>query len=210
MTTLRPFHLPGAGQAARAPWRSAAALCWEAGHRWRDDEHQLALQAWRQRVNCRETSAAGRLFDGAAALIGLLDDASFEGQGPMWLEAIAGADAADPVRLPMARNAGGLWQMDWSPLIAPLTDSGQSAGRRAAMFHASLAHGLLQQARAVRDELGVEHVGLTGGVFQNRLLTEQAVALLGADGFDVRLAERLPCNDAALSFGQLIEAGALQ
>ena len=78
------------------------------------------------------------------------------------------------------------------------------------MFHASLAHGLLRQARALREETGLRHVGLAGGVFQNRRLTEEALGLLAADGFDVRLAERLPCNDAALSFGQLVEAGARQ
>jgi hydrogenase maturation protein HypF len=208
VTTLRTFHLPAAAEAARAPWRSAAALCWEVGQPWREDQYGLALQAWRRRVNCRATSAVGRLFDGAAALVGLLDDASFEGQGPMWLEAIAEGADADPVPLPIAKNAGGLWELDWRPLIAPLSEPGRPACTRAAMFHASLAHGLLMQARAVRDEFGVRHVGLTGGVFQNRVLIEQAVALLGADGFDVRLSEQLPCNDAALSFGQLVEAGA--
>jgi hydrogenase maturation protein HypF len=208
VATLRPFRLVGAQLAARALWRSAAALCWEAGLAWRQEQYELLLQAWRRHVNCRTTSAAGRLFDGAAVLVGLLEEGSFEGQGPMWLEAAAENECADPLPLPVARNAAGLWEMDWRPLIAPLTDARQSTGRRAAMFHASLAGGLLAQARAIRAETGLRHIGLTGGVFQNRKLTEQGLRLLTDDGFDVRLAERLPCNDAALSFGQLVEAGA--
>lgn len=207
VTTLRPFQLPGSSQAGRAPWRSAAALCWEAGHAWRENQYGLVLQAWRRRLNCRQSSAVGRVFDAAAALTGLLDDTSFEGQGPMWLEAIAEGEEAPPIHLPVTKNADGLWEMDWAPLIPPLIDSGQPVSRRAAIMHASLAHALLTQARAVRNETGVHHIGLTGGVFQNRRLSEQAACLLRADGFDVRFAERLPCNDAALSFGQLVEAG---
>ena len=67
---------------------------------------------------------------------------------------------------------------------------------------------LLAQARAVRAEHGVSDLGLTGGVFQNRLLCERVIAGAGRDGFTVHLTERLPCNDAGLSFGQLIEASA--
>ena len=50
-------------------------------------------------------------------------------------------------------------------------------------------------------------VGLTGGVFQNRLLTEYATTLLRTEGFNVYLPERIPGNDAGISFGQIIEAG---
>jgi len=50
-------------------------------------------------------------------------------------------------------------------------------------------------------------LGLTGGVFQNRILSERILAAAPHEGFTVRLPERLPCNDAGLSFGQIIEAG---
>lgn len=207
VATLRPFRLPGGDKAARAPWRSAAGVSWEAGLPWRSGQYETAYHAWRRRLNCPQTSAAGRLFDAAAALVGLLDEASHEGQGPMWLEAAAQGGAASPIPLPLAKNAAGLWQLDWEPLIAFLSDAARPPARRAACFHSSLACGLLAQAIAVRAETGVRHIGLCGGVFQNRLLTEQVVALLEDEGFDVRLPERLPCNDGALSFGQLVEAG---
>jgi hydrogenase maturation protein HypF len=208
VTSLRPFRLPGGDRAAREPWRSAAALCWEIGRTWRGGEAEVLHRAWQQRLNCPQTSAAGRVFDAAAALVGLLDHASFEGQGPLWLEALAQRAAPAPIVLPLGRDAAGVWRLDWEPLVALLLDEALSATHRAAVFHASLARGLLEQARAVRRETAVRHVGLVGGVFQNRVLTDQVVALLRADGFDVRLAERLPCNDAALAFGQLVEAGA--
>lgn len=210
VTTLRPFFLPGGERAAREPWRSAAALCWEAGLAWRTNEHALVHQAWRRRINCPQTSSVGRLFDAAACMIGLLESASYEGQAPMWLESVAGAVSASAISLPLKKDAGGIWQLDWAPLLTMLRDSSLPVEIRAASFHASLAQALLAQARAVREEHGVCHVGLCGGVFQNRCLAEQAVSLLNRQGFDVFLPLCLPSNDAALAYGQLVEAGARQ
>jgi hydrogenase maturation protein HypF len=53
----------------------------------------------------------------------------------------------------------------------------------------------------------VTHIGLCGGVFQNRVLTERVIALLEADDFTVCLPETVPVNDAGISFGQIIEFG---
>ena len=75
-------------------------------------------------------------------------------------------------------------------------------------FHSSLAHTLLAQALAVRNETRVNCVGLAGGVFQNRVLTEHALQLLMGAGFEVFIPKALPLNDAAISFGQIIEARA--
>jgi hydrogenase maturation protein HypF len=79
---------------------------------------------------------------------------------------------------------------------------------RAEVFHASLAAAILQQAIAVRESHGDIRIGLSGGVFQNDVLTSQAVKLLRNSGFDVFVPEQLPCNDAALSFGQVAEIAA--
>jgi hydrogenase maturation protein HypF len=96
---------------------------------------------------------------------------------------------------------------DWEPLVAVMLDPASPASSRAAIFHASLAHVILQQARAIRSEHDVNTVSFSGGVFQNRVLTEHAMALLSDDGFDVHLPELIPVNDAGISFGQVIEYG---
>jgi hydrogenase maturation protein HypF len=206
--TLRPFYLPGGERAGREPWRSAAAVCWETGRDWSAPGEQTALlrHAWERRINTPQTTAAGRLFDAAAALTGICREASFEGQAPMLLEA-ACHGAADPVELPLRRSAAGLWIADWEPLLPVLLDDRLAPAGRAARFHASLARTILHQARCARDEHGIRRIGLSGGVFQNRLLTEQACALLAANGFQVHLPERIPVNDAGLSYGQVIEFG---
>jgi len=112
------------------------------------------------------------------------------------------------VSLPLSRDPMGIWRSDWAPLVQALLDDRRAAAVRAAMFHASLAQALCDQAIEVRKHSDVARVGLSGGVFQNCVLTERVRTLLNAAGFEVLIPERLPVNDAAISYGQLIEAAA--
>ena len=210
VASMRPFHLPGGEKAGREPWRSAAALCWEAGLEWNHlpADHALLFSAWQKRLNAPPSSAVGRLFDAAAALTGVNLHSSFEGQGPMWLEAASTGVTTDTAitTLPLV-HTDGIWRSDWAPLLRPLMNDALPLTARSAHFHASLARALLDQACKIRDKHGDFTVGLSGGVFQNRLLTEQALALLEQNGFDACLGLKVPCNDAGISFGQIIEYG---
>lgn len=207
VSSFRPFRLPGGDRASREPWRSALALCWESGQTWQACPRptELLRQAWQRALNCPWSSSVGRLFDAAAALLEIAETASFEGQAPMWLEA-ASQPGEGALTLPMSRCEDGLWRTDWEPLLPMLLERALSVGSRGGRFHASLALALAEQAERVRLQSGVTRVGLCGGVFQNRLLTEQVISLLKERGFSVFLNEQLPTNDAGLSFGQLIEA----
>lgn len=212
VASMRPFHLPGGDKAGREPWRSAAALCWALDQAWPGcpDQTSLVHQAWQKRIVCPQTSAVGRLFDAAAALAGGIHETSYEGQGPMQLEALSNGQRGELITLALNEDASGVWRSDWAPLIPHLLNEGIERPRRAADFHTSLAHCLLQQALRLRDVHGAMHVGLCGGVFQNRVLTEQAVELLQSAGFTVKLSTRVPCNDAGISFGQIVEFGAMR
>jgi hydrogenase maturation protein HypF len=209
VASFRPFRLPGGERAMREPWRAALALCWECGHAWTTDRLRdpLLRAAWESGLNTPVSTSVGRLFDAASALLEVCDRSSYEGEAAMRLEALC-ADTESPVALPLARDARGIWRSDWAPLLPALLDARRTPGVRAAVFHASLAHALCEQALAVRGSSGVERVALSGGVFQNRVLTEQVHTLLAKAGFEVLMPIRLPVNDAAISFGQLIETGA--
>ena len=207
--SLRTFRLPGGDKAGREPWRSAAAMHWACDKQWAacPDNDGLAYTAWQKNLNCAETSAAGRVFDAAAALVLGKTHVSFEAEGPMYLEALC-QEAAAPVAMPLEKDASGTWRADWRPLLRMLGDDSRSRARRAEIFHSSMAQLVLDQARIVRDEHGVAVVGLSGGVFQNRVLTDQVMELLRGDGFEVLLPSILPVNDAGLSFGQAAEIAA--
>jgi len=205
---LRQFQLPGGDRAAREPWRSAAALCWEANLDWQPaiEDMQLAHQAWHKKINCATTSSVGRLFDAAAALIGLVDKVSFEGQAPMWLEALAQQGDSEALSLEMDQDDHGVWRVDWQWLLEMLQDNKQSQADRARCFHETMALAILHQALQVREQYGDFAVGLSGGVFQNRLLTERAIEQLQQHGFRCYFPEHVPVNDGGLCFGQIVEA----
>jgi hydrogenase maturation protein HypF len=165
----------------------------------------LAHQAWTKHINTFETSAVGRLFDAAAALVLGRGMASFEGQGPMELEHVA-RDGCACVSLPLAEDRLGVLRSDWAPLVEVLVDESLDIAERAGIFHESMAQALLDQALAIGERSAFDAVGLSGGVFQNRRLTERVVARLTAAGIDVRLHREVPANDGGLCFGQVIEA----
>jgi len=206
--SLRPFRLPGGEKAGREPWRSAAALCWEVGEWWAPAEAEmgpidLLQSAWRRGINSPLTTAAGRLFDAAAALTGLCSHASFEGEGPMLLE--AAAEPTEGIDLPLLED-GELLRIDWAPLLPLLRDAGRPAALRAGLFHATLARAMTAQAVALRHRHPCSDVALGGGVFQNRRLAEAARTSLERAGFTVHLPRQVPGNDGGLCYGQVIEA----
>jgi hydrogenase maturation protein HypF len=215
VASMRAFNLPGGDKAGRQPWRSAAALCWEAGLDYDDIPeknpmlHSILKRAWQQKIKAPQSTSVGRLFDAAAALTGVCTTASFEGQGPMAFEALSESskESVDNyVDLGLERN-GNMLIIDWKLLIRVMLDSTLSVKARATLFHNSLAHSILQQAKIIREKQAVNTVSFSGGVFQNRVLTEKAMALLLDDGFDVCLPELIPVNDAGISFGQVMEYG---
>jgi hydrogenase maturation protein HypF len=183
-------------------------LCWETEQDWQGCQQDSALlrAAWERKINCPKSSSAGRLFDAAAALIGIAQHSSYEGHAAMQLEAVS-RETDQIIALPQMKNDAGILMSDWSPLMAFLKNHRISPAERASVFHASLAAAIVEQALFHREQYAVSQVGLTGGVFQNRLLTEQALAGLVKHGFDVYLHEQLPAGDGGISFGQLIETG---
>ncbi|MFW2403509.1 MAG: carbamoyltransferase HypF [Gammaproteobacteria bacterium] len=209
--SLKSFLLPGGDIASREPWRSAAAVCWEIGTTWNGEaslpDVALVHQAWMRGLNCHETSAAGRLFDAAASLILGVHRTSFEGQGPMQLEAMAAEDGP-LIELPLEPDNFGVLRADWRPLVPMLTDKSIARETRAAGFHRSLATAIANIAANLSETRRIERVGLTGGVFQNDKLARATIAALAGRGFDTLLPETLPCNDAGLSYGQVIDYAA--
>jgi hydrogenase maturation protein HypF len=197
---LRPFALPGGDAAAREPERALSGVLWQIPA-LRDrvpPAHWLLLE---KGVNAPPTSSAGRLFDAVAALVGFGGRQRYEGEAAMRLEhSAANCPAASRYPLPVVAGV-----VDWAPLIAAAVDdcaAGESAACIAARFHAALAGAIVEQARGV----GLETVILTGGCFQNRRLTEAAIAELRAAGFRPVISRRLPPHDGALAAGQAVAA----
>ncbi len=229
LACLKPVAMPGGAQAIREPWRNtyahiAAALGWPRfiatyGHtelaRYLAEKPIAVLDGMIvARVNSPLASSCGRLFDAVAAAAGLCRDrALFEGQAAMMLEATADSAAADDDRAayPLAISAApaaGLLHLDPASLWPALLDdiaAGVPVPLVAARFHAGLAIAISRMVAALHV---TGRVALSGGVFQNKLLLEQVMRRLTAQGLDVLTHRVVPANDGGLALGQAAVAAA--
>ncbi len=237
---LRPFRLPGGDAAVHEPRRVALALLWELYGEdalamdnlapvaaFTPSERRVLGQMLAGDVNAPLTTSMGRLFDGVAALAGLHQRVSYEGQAAMRLEFMADmAEAgAYPLDLtpwsPLRQGQGGIEALlppkgggrgvsgvlDWQPLVAAVLADlrrGTPASIISARFHNGLVRAMIEVAQAI----GQPRVALTGGCFQNRILTERAFDALTRAGFEVLLHRHVPPNDGGISLGQVAVAAA--
>jgi hydrogenase maturation protein HypF len=206
---LRPFLLPGGEAAIREPWRVAVSVLEQAvgrdallQHDFSPIERRRILPLLRllERPSLSPiTTSAGRLFDAAACLILGVGVAHFEGEPAMRLE--DAADTADGQHYALPLTRGQPPQLDWRPVFAALWNdlrSQVSPGAMAMRFHRGIATGI---AAVVREWPGLPVV-LSGGVLQNRLLTELVVAELN-ETRRLFLPGMIPPNDGGLAAGQL-------
>jgi hydrogenase maturation protein HypF len=216
---LRAFRLPGGEVAVREPRRVALGLLWEIygeAALERDDlapvrafdpaERRLLAQMLNRGLNSPLTTSAGRLFDGVAALLDLHQKITFEGQAAMALEFAADPSVDDAYTLPLTRDQSSA-VLDWRALVEAVLDDlkrGIAPGVIAARFHNGLVEAIVEVAQAI----GQPQVALTGGCFQNRLLTARAARRLDEAGFQVLLHRQVPPNDGGISLGQIAVAAA--
>lgn len=213
VATFRPFRLPGGERAIKEPRRAGLGLLFEMLGPSALDEPWLFLDGFSEEqrrllgrmlelgVNSPVTSSCGRLFDAMAAILGLKDVASFEGQAAMMVEfaAESGSDGAYDVSF----RDGNPLVFDWEPLVREVLGdqrAGVPAGVICARFQNTLADLIIQVARRV----GVPQVVLTGGCFQNGYLTGRAFRLLEGAGFRPFVHQRVPPNDGGIALGQIV------
>jgi hydrogenase maturation protein HypF len=210
---LAPVPMPGGAAAIRQPWRMAAAYLGDRAEdvAKRHPDRWAAVTAMAAKgVNAPLTSSAGRLFDAAAALLGVRDTINYEGQAAIELEQLA--DPAEAEAYPARVETGrGPFQARGSDLLHALLEDrtgGVPAPLIAARFHHGVAAVIEAGCLHLRDQHGLGTVALSGGVFQNTLLLGATVARLEARGFRVLLHSRVPCNDGGISLGQAVVAAA--
>ena len=218
---LVPVPLPGGTAAIRQPWRMAASyldLAFDGAPpaslgilERHQDQWGAVVALARTRTASPMTSSAGRLFDAVAAIVCGRDSVNYEGQAAVELEQLA-----DPAELSFYRvraEGGDNVLGPGAELVRQVADDMAAGVARpliAARFHNAVAASIVAactQVRGSRPTLNT--VALSGGVFQNVLLTERAAEGLGRVGFRVLLHSRVPANDGGISLGQAVVAGAL-
>jgi hydrogenase maturation protein HypF len=222
---LRTFRLPGGERAVKEPRRSAAGVLHEifGGEflhfftapgeapcampietAFNPDEALVIASMLERDLRSPVTSSAGRLFDAVAALAGVAQKISFEGQAAMQLEFDA-ERRPDEASYPFSVIDGDPIVVDWEPMVRRIVAdccSAESRERVAARFHNTLAEMIVEVAKRV----GERRIALSGGCFQNRYLTERAVGRLREEGFHPYWHQRVPPNDGGIALGQIFAA----
>jgi hydrogenase maturation protein HypF len=160
------------------------------------------------RVNSPLTSSCGRLFDGVSALLGLCPSVSYEGQAAVELEMIADPGEHGVYEFSL-EDQGEKEIIRLKPVIQGILgdrENGTAASVISGKFHNTLVEIGGAVCQKIRGQGGPRKVVLTGGVFQNRLLSERMKAALEKAGFAVLTHRQVPCNDGGLSLGQAVIA----
>ena len=215
---LRALPLPGGDAAVRNPCRVAVAYLEALGIDpgpaqpavLACDEVELGVvrRQVTRGVGCVPTTSMGRLFDVVASLLGVRHRVSYEAQAAIELEAFAAQGRVGAVTLTFARGPDGV--IDPAPVLAGIV-AGQRRGLPAAdlalAFHVAVAGAVADTVGELVVRSGPTPVVLTGGVFQNALLTWFTRRSLEAAGHEVLVHRLVPANDGGLSLGQAVLAG---
>ena len=214
---LRRVRQPGGDAAVREPARMAVAHaadagCLEAALELLGDDAPnvpMILSEIESGVVAPWTSSAGRLFDAVSALAGTCRLATYEGEPAMLLE--------QAVRPPMRQREyefhveqeDGRLVLDTRPIVSGVVRDlarGRPPGEVAGHFHKTLAAATLEMCRAIRGWTGLSQVCLSGGVFQNDVLTSDLALRLAACDFEVFVPREAPVGDGGISLGQVLVA----
>ncbi len=219
---FRYVPLPGGDAAAIETYRMAIAYLYDSYGEGLFDlslpvlgalevkEKKLFLAMLQQGINTPLSSSCGRLFDAVAALFGVRNSNAYEGQAAIELEALAERGASDGEYPYAIFNDAGGFIVDFRLMIGAILQDIEAGGPLPAMarrFHDTLAAAAVDACSVIRGESKVERVVLSGGVFQNKLLTERIYDLLASNGFQVFTHRLVPPNDGGLALGQAVIAG---
>jgi hydrogenase maturation protein HypF len=210
---FQKFKLPGGEKAIKEPRRTLAGILYEiAGNNFTSEfsdlingkfnsaEIGLIINMLSKNINSPITSSAGRLFDAVSSLLGICDRSSYEGQAAMMLEftAVSNENGFYPFDI----KKENILTIGWQPIIISVINDLRrdvEPSTISAKFHNTLAEVILQ----VAEKSKMTKVILSGGCFQNALLTEQTISLLQQNNYKVYWHQRIPPNDGGIAVGQI-------
>lgn len=213
--------MPGGDAATKEPWRMAISYLVQAfgedipesilPFQVKPAQLKLIKQMIAKGLNSPLTSSCGRLFDAVSALAGIREQVSYEGQAALELEMVLQSDAAQVGCYPFDIQMNeGFHVVNTVPMIQQLVldlQNNINSSHISAQFHNGLTRVIVDVCCAVRKDVGERPVALSGGVFQNRYLTERTMELLREEKFEVLVHRQVPPNDGGLSLGQAVIAG---
>lgn len=210
------MKLPGGDRAAVEIWRMAISCLFDSYNekyenlpdnikkkikRWKD--YEPVYKMLKKNINCPLSSGIGRIFDAVASIIGVCDLNTCEGESAMKLEKLAedwfwkNSTLPKPYGYEIRNNI-----IDFSTMIREISVDISPIEKISAKFHYTMANIIIDGCTKIKKSHNINKVALSGGVFQNKVLTEFALRLLKKEGFEVHTHSLVPTNDGGISLGQ--------
>ncbi|MEQ8202000.1 MAG: carbamoyltransferase HypF, partial [Syntrophomonadaceae bacterium] len=221
---LKYVPLPGGDLSARKPYRMALVYLLESlgeagaavAERLLPDlagmEMDIMFDRWSKGIPEIQTSSCGRIFDAAAAVLGICTVNNYEGQAAIELEAMADRYGQNRYGYRLEKTDSGLI-MDAMPMWGEMLqdmEGGRPKGLISRKFHLTMVDLFTAALIQARDEAGLNKVVLSGGVFHNQIiLLELTLKLLALD-FEVYQHQLIPPGDGGIALGQAIIASEVQ
>lgn len=224
---LEYLPMPGGDTAIRNPWRLALGYVYaltqevpdlrgsagESSESITEQEIGIVRSQIDRDLNTPLTSAAGRLFDAVAALVGVRQHVTYEAQAAIELEMLATRwqdekekleeNLPYPFQIKPEDTGTVIGLRDLISAIRSDLEMGKSQAEIGWRFHLTMAQMITTVCQQIAEETGLRTVALSGGCFQNRLLLSMSIPRLEQAGFTVLLHRRVPCNDGGISLGQV-------
>ncbi|MDD5015179.1 MAG: carbamoyltransferase HypF [Atribacterota bacterium] len=218
---LKYYPLPGGDKAIAEPWRMAYSYLFSIYGpkaktldidfiRRMDGNHLSIIEKMIDKnINSPLTSSCGRLFDAISSLIGIRDEISYEGQAAMELESFCASGIKERYKFSFYKEGEKFIVDPQEIFINIIEDIKREIGKDiiAAKFHNTVAEFTLNLCGKIRGDTGINKIALSGGVFQNKYLTEKVVSLLEDKEFKVFIHRKVLTNDGGISLGQAVVAG---
>ena len=218
---LKCYPLPGGDKAVMEPWRMAYSYLYsiygsgakkidiDFNRRMDYDKLSIIEKMIDKNINSPLTSSCGRLFDAVSSLIGIRDEITYEGQAAMELESFCASGIKERYKFRIHKEGEEFIIDPQQIFIDIIKDLKEGIDKKiiAAKFHNTVAEFTLNLCGKIRENTGINEVALSGGVFQNKYLTEKVVFLLEDKRFKVYIQRKVPPNDGGISLGQAVIAG---
>lgn len=208
---LKYLKMPGGDRVINEPWRMLLSILGKNAapflKKVKKRDLKIAMSLMAKSVNSPLTSSAGRLFDAAAALLGVCLYASYEAEGPIKLEKMAWKNINESYD-PRIVKKDNVYTIDMKPVFLGMArDLKNKIGKSliAGKFHNSVVRAIIKMTEKISDMTGIKNIALSGGVFQNKLLKDKTVKMLMTRGFGVYITE--PVNDYNIALGQYYVSG---
>jgi hydrogenase maturation protein HypF len=215
ITHFEYIPLPGGDSATEEPWRTAVSYLYKVyGMDFLDlnlnvikktesEKIRVIVNMIDKKINCPLTSGAGRLFDCVASLLGLVQTATFQAEGPMRLESLTGTGCQESYAFKTGLTI--CFDETIRGIVEDIINDIEKM-TIATKFHNTIILAIFDSVNAIRNKSGINKVVLSGGVFQNRYLSEGTMDLLLKNNFEVYSHSTVPANDGGLALGQLAVA----